>query len=122
MDHIEELRRFIEGQRNSCPLPCPRALPRIGLVVTSETSGNKSSNQIIQTTNRVSREPPTAAVRPSSLPPYVAPPSALGAPYQGASGDAQSSSESEQHAPALRKDKRSGVLSSLFRKKRATNL
>nr|CAD7193717.1 unnamed protein product [Timema douglasi] len=71
---------------------------------------------------QVSREPPTAAVRPSSLPPYVAPPSALGAPYQGASGDAQSSSESEQHTPALRKDKRSGVLSSLFRKKRATNL
>nr|CAD7574119.1 unnamed protein product [Timema californicum] len=174
MDHIEELRRFIEGQRDdlttlthtylcivqldmhkfsdiiphlslsspnikllslalylpylrlrtteSYPLPCPRALPRIGLVVTSETSGSKSSNQIIQTTNRVSREPPTAAVRPSSLPPYVAPPSALGAPYQGASGDAQSSSESEQHTPALRKDKRSGVLSSLFRKKRATNL
>ncbi|XP_063234159.1 spectrin alpha chain, non-erythrocytic 1 isoform X2 [Bacillus rossius redtenbacheri] len=58
--------------------------------------------------------------RPASLPPYVSPPPASAA-YQ-ASGDAQSSSESEHQAPAARKDKRSGVLSSLFRKKRATHL
>jgi hypothetical protein len=65
-------------------------------------------------------------MRPSSLPPYVSPPSAS----VGLEGlqrhvpPGESLPESEQHAPAGRKDKdkRSSMLSSLFRKKRATHL
>jgi len=65
-------------------------------------------------------------VRPSSLPPYVAPPSA-GVGLEGLQRhmpSGESLSESEQQAPPGRKDKdkRSSMLSSLFRKKRATHL
>jgi hypothetical protein len=59
--------------------------------------------------------------RASTLPPYTSPP---------ISGNAEtiprppseSSSESEQHTSTPRKDKRSSVLTSLFRKKKATHL
>jgi hypothetical protein len=65
-------------------------------------------------------------MRPSSLPPYVAPPSA-GVGLEGLQRSMlpdDSLLESEQQAPPGRKDKdkRSSVLSSLFRKKRATHL
>nr|XP_018898887.1 PREDICTED: spectrin beta chain, non-erythrocytic 1 isoform X2 [Bemisia tabaci] len=64
--------------------------------------------------------------RASTLPPYInAPPANM---YQQVNNDnnqyrpSESSSESEQQGPIVRKDKRSNVLASLFKKKRATHL
>ena len=65
-------------------------------------------------------------MRPSSLPAYVAPPSAgvgiEGSQYHGS--PAGNLLESEQQPPVGRKDKdkRSSVFSSLFHKKRASHL
>ena len=65
-------------------------------------------------------------MQPSSLPPYVAPPSAgvgiEGSQRHGSPGE--SLLESEQQPPVGRKDKdkRSGMFSSLFRKKRASHM
>ena len=65
-------------------------------------------------------------MRPSSLPPYLAPPSAgvgiEGSQRHGSPGE--SLLESEQQPPVGRKDKdkRSSVLGSLFRRKRATHM
>jgi hypothetical protein len=65
-------------------------------------------------------------VRPSSLPPFVAPPSA-GVGIEGSQhhvSPGESLLESEQQPPVGRKDKdkRSSMLSSLFRRKRATHM
>ena len=65
-------------------------------------------------------------MRPSSLPPYLAPPSA-GVGIEGSQrhvSPGESLLLSEQHPPVGRKDKgkRSSILSSLFHRKRATHM
>ncbi|XP_054271663.1 spectrin alpha chain, non-erythrocytic 1 isoform X2 [Macrosteles quadrilineatus] len=60
--------------------------------------------------------------RSSTLPPYVAPPPATFVTNTDSRRPSESSSENEQQSAGPRKDKRQNVLSSLFRKKKATNL
>jgi len=65
-------------------------------------------------------------MRPNYLPPYLAPPSA-GVGIEGSQrhvSSGESLLESEQQPPVGRKDKdkHSGVLSSFFRRKRATHM
>ncbi|XP_066999614.1 spectrin beta chain, non-erythrocytic 5 isoform X3 [Anabrus simplex] len=59
--------------------------------------------------------------RPTSLPPYMAPPPAVGS-AEVPIHPSESSSESEQQVPIRKDNKRSNVLSSLFRRRRATHL
>lgn len=60
--------------------------------------------------------------RSSTLPPYVAPPPATFVTSVDSRRPSESSSENEQQSTGPRKEKRPNVLSSLFRKKKATNL
>ncbi|XP_050430131.1 spectrin beta chain, non-erythrocytic 5 isoform X2 [Adelges cooleyi] len=95
------------------PPPLPTTAPPIKAGNRDTWTSDYRNSAVYANVDAIKQQPPMVPNRSSTLPPV----SSLN--QHRAS---ESSSESEHQSPIGRKDKRSSVLSSLFRKKKATNL